>query len=303
MEMIEVEAFVAIARSGSFTRAAESLYLSQPAISRRIELLEQELGARLFERHAGGARLTEAGDAFLPFAEQILAATLDGREAVRAVEEEEQGTVALAIVGTLASTGLTETLRRFREAYPLIRLTLHTGRSDDVSALVRHGEVSLGLRYFVDPHPDVISERVNDEPLLPVAARQSRLVPDRARRASDLAGIPWVAFPATPGTGGEPYTRLLSRQLQATALDGAEIVTIDSLTAQKRLVEADFGVALVPESAIQEELRLGTLRVLEIPELVSSAPVTVIRRRQGYLSRAARRLLEEITASTEDRQR
>jgi DNA-binding transcriptional LysR family regulator len=133
MELNEIEAFVTISRSGSFTRAATILYISQPAISRRIELLERELGAPLFERLPTGVRLTEAGQAFLPYAQQVLAAMRDGAAAVRSLEEEEQGSITLALVGTLASTRLTEQLQKFRETYPNVRLLLRTARSDEVS--------------------------------------------------------------------------------------------------------------------------------------------------------------------------
>jgi DNA-binding transcriptional LysR family regulator len=74
MELNEIEAFVTITRAGGFTRAATVLCISQPAISRRIELLERELGAPLFERLPTGVRLTEAGQVFLPYAQQVLAA-------------------------------------------------------------------------------------------------------------------------------------------------------------------------------------------------------------------------------------
>lgn len=292
--MIEIEAFVTIARLGSFTRAAETLYVSQPAVSRRIDLLEGELGAPLFERHHGGARLTDAGHAFLPYAQQVLAAARDGLEAVRAVEREEQGTVTLAMVGTLASTDLTALLQRFRRSHPRIRLSLRTGRSDDVSAMVRSGEVNLGLRYFADLHPDVVSQAVGEELLRPVCSGETHLVDPEAREPAALAGVPWVTFPTIPGSAGEPYARLLQRQLELCGLGDAELVVIDSLTAQKRLIEANFGIGLLPESSIQEELRLGTLRVLDVPALVTSAPVMAIRRREGYLSQAARRLLAEI---------
>src|SRR5260370_21271613 len=84
MELNEIEAFVTITRAGSFTRAATVLCISQPAISRRVELLERELGAPLFERLSTGVRLTEAGQAFLPYAQQVLAAMHDGAEIGRA---------------------------------------------------------------------------------------------------------------------------------------------------------------------------------------------------------------------------
>src|SRR5215831_10111065 len=110
MELNQIEAFVAIVRGGGFTRASATLHLSQPAISRRLHLLEDELGAPLFERIRSGAVLTEAGRAFLPHAETLLACMRDARDAVAALHAAERGTVTLALVGTLASTPLTVAL-------------------------------------------------------------------------------------------------------------------------------------------------------------------------------------------------
>src|SRR5436309_1789836 len=106
MQTDQVEAFVAVVRRGGFTRAASTLHVSQPAVSRRLELLERALGAPLFERIRSGVVLTEAGRAFLPHAEALLTSMRDGADAVRALQGTERGAIALALVGTLASTSL-----------------------------------------------------------------------------------------------------------------------------------------------------------------------------------------------------
>jgi DNA-binding transcriptional LysR family regulator len=296
MELNEIEAFVTINRVGGFTRAATILCISQPAISRRIELLERELGAPLFERLPTGIRLTEAGMTFLPYAQQALAATRDGAAAVRALEEEEQGSITLALVGTLASTQLTKQLQAFREAYPHVRLHLHTARSDEVSGLVQQGDALLGLRYFTDPHTGICSQVAIHEPLQIVAAAQSRLVAETPTEPMALQGVPWIGFPIGIGSSGEPFAHILAQQLLRHGLDNAEMINIDSLTAQKRLIEADFGVGLLPASSIEEELRLGTMRVLPITALQTTVPVMLIHRCQAYLSRASRRLLEMLVS-------
>src|SRR5689334_7311620 len=97
VQLDQVEAFVAIVRHGGFTRAASTLHLSQPAISRRIQLLEHELGAPLFERIHAGVLPTEAGRAFLPHAEALLASMHDGIEAVGALRGSDRGAVTLAL--------------------------------------------------------------------------------------------------------------------------------------------------------------------------------------------------------------
>ncbi len=130
-------------RAGSVSRAAVALHLSQPAMSRRIDLLEREIGVPLFDRVPSGVRLTDAGEVFLPYARQVLAAARDGAVAAWALEAEERGTVTLALVGRLANTRLTARLRAFREGWPGVRLLMHTARSDEVSAMVQRGEAQL----------------------------------------------------------------------------------------------------------------------------------------------------------------
>ena len=118
MELDHVEAFLAIARTGGFARGSAALHLSQPAISRRIKLLEAELGAPLFDRLGRGVALTEAGRAFLPHAQALLASMRDAIDAVSAVRGTGHGTVTLALVGTLASSSLTALLSQFRQSHP-----------------------------------------------------------------------------------------------------------------------------------------------------------------------------------------
>jgi DNA-binding transcriptional LysR family regulator len=289
MDIDEIRTFVSIAQLGGFTRAAGRLNRSQPAISRRIGLIEQELGAPLLERVRGGVKLTEAGRAFLPFAEAVLAAIEDGREAVRATVSEQRGAVSLALVGTLADTHIVDVLRQFARRSKGVNLDLQTASSTEVSDLVRRGEATLGLRYFDNAHPDLVSRVVGAEALLVICSADHPLAGKRIRTAQQLAGERWVAFPAARGR--ESFGRVLERQLVSAGLDGAAVTLIDSLTAQKRLVEAGFGIALVPESSVRDELRLGTLKRLDAPELRTSVPVTIIHRRKGYLSSAARALL------------
>lgn len=296
MELDHVEAFLAIVRRGGFTRASASLHLSQPAISRRIGLLERELGAPVFERVRSRVVLTDAGRAFLPHAEAVLASLRDGIAAVDALRGTTRGAVGLAVVGTLASTPLTACLRRFRDAHPGVELQLRTALSAEVSALVRRGDATLGLRYGADADPDVVSTGIHDEPLVPVCSPRHRLA--RARRVAPraLSGERWIAFPGRPGTAREPYASALAHGLARLGIDAADILPIDSLTAQKRMVEAGFGLALLPASAVDEELRSGALRPLRIPAMRATIPVVLIHRRRAFLSGATRALIDALAA-------
>jgi DNA-binding transcriptional LysR family regulator len=293
MNIDEIRTFVTIVELGGFTRAAQRLHRSQPAISRRLDLLEDELGAPLFERSRGRLRLTEAGRAFLPHAEAALASLRDGRNAVRELQSGMGGTVSLALVGTLADTHIVEALRRFTAQWENVRLELRTALSREVTELVRRGEAMLGLRYYVSGRPDIVSVNAGYEAMLVVVAPGHPLTGRRIRETRWLAGERWVGFPTTSGEGGSGQA--LAQLLTRAGLEGADITLIDSLTAQKRLAESGFGLALVPESSVRDELRRGALVALDIPLMRTEIPVFAIHRRNGYLSSAAKALLALLT--------
>ena len=301
MDFAHVEAFVAVVESGGFTRAAAALHLSQPALSRRIALLEHEVGQSLFERGRSGARLTDAGHALLPHAQAAIACVRDGVDAVRALAVGDAGRLTLAIVGTLASSGLAARLARFRDAHPRLQLLLRTGSSVEVSGLVRRGEATLGLRYFGDPAPDLVSRDVGHEPLVVVAASGHRLARARRIPAQRLAGEAWVGFPARRGTVPDPFGTVFARRLAAAGLDDADVVVIDSLTAQKRLVESGFGLGLVPVTSVAEEIARGSLCTLDVPELRAQVDVALIHRRRAVLGPAARRLADALVDAARPR--
>lgn len=295
MEVIEIEAFLAITDTGSFTRAAQQLHISQPAISRRIDLLEMELGAPVFLRGRSGARLTPAGKAFLPFARATIANVHDGASAVRDVTEEARGELLLAIVGTLASTDLLGTIREFRRQHRSIHLRLQTANSDGVSGLVRSGEADLGLRYFPDTSGGLSNTVLGTESLALVRAVGSALLPTERPTTTDLASVPWIGFPTGTGSSGEPFALEIERVRVRLGIDRTERIIIDSLTAQKRMIEADFGIGMLPGSAIVEELRLGTLETIDLPDTRAEAPIVLVAREGGYRSRAMETLVDTLT--------
>jgi DNA-binding transcriptional LysR family regulator len=284
MDIDEIRTFVSVAQLGGFTRAAGQLHRSQPAISRRIGIIERELGVPLLERERGGVKLTAAGCAFLPFAEAMLAAIKDGVDAVRTTVAEERGNVSLALVGTLADTHIVDVLRKFARRSKLPTLDLRTASSQEVSDLVRRGEVTLGLRYFGDDHADLVSSIVGQEEMIVICSTEHRLAGRRVK-SRELQDERWIGFPAARGR--ESFGHILQRRLISAGLDGAPITFIDSLTAQKRLVAAGFGIALVPESSVRDEIRLASLKDIAVPSVETSVPVAVIHRRKGYLNSAA----------------
>jgi DNA-binding transcriptional LysR family regulator len=293
MNLHDLETFVSIARLGAVTRAAGQLHRSQPAITRRIKLLEGHLRAPLLERGRSGAVLTEAGRAFLPYAEAVLASLKDGAQAVQALQEGDHGAVSIAIVGTLAGTTIVQQLQRFCDRQTNDRLELRTANSFEVSDMVRRGEVSLGVRYFGDPSPELVSRQISEERIVVVCSAQHQWGGKRLRQPEKLRGDQWFSLPMTRHR--DSFAHLVARQLASAGLDDVSVMAIDSMTAQKRLIEAGIGIALLPESAIYEEVRLGTLRTIDISHLQTTVPIHVLYRKNGYLTGASRTLLALIS--------
>jgi DNA-binding transcriptional LysR family regulator len=285
----ELKAFVAVARTGSFTAASAQLHLSQPALSRRIGLIEQSLGAPLFDRHPDGARLTEPGRAFLPHAEAALTTLQDGIEAAQGTTRGERGQVSLAVIGALCNAQVVGALDRFRKELPGIDLSLsfHAGTSSEVSEQVLRGEASLGLRYRLDDDPRLECEQIGEETMLICCAPRHTLAREKVVTPEQLAEQDWIAFPMQyRSADSEFWERLSWYELPV----GRKLMRIDSTSAQKRLLIADFGVGLLPTGAVQEELQLGELIALNVPAMRAAVPVTLVRRKAAYVSSSVARL-------------
>jgi DNA-binding transcriptional LysR family regulator len=238
--------FLTVHRRGGISNAAKALHRSQPAISRRIALLEQELGVPLFERIAGRTMLSDAGRVMVPYAERAVAAARDAENAVRALARPNSGPIALAVVGTLAGGRLSAILKRFAAEHPEVELSLRTATSAEVSDMIRRGEATIGLRYDRDRSRDLDCELLFAERLQVVCASDHPRAGHRLAKLAELRGERWIAFPVMPGRREITAAHVFAL-FQTHGLGEVDWTPVDSLTAQKRLVEAGLGIAAVGE--------------------------------------------------------
>jgi DNA-binding transcriptional LysR family regulator len=287
--------FLTVYRSGGVSNAAKLLHRSQPAISRRIALLEDQLGVPLFERIAGRTRLSDAGKVLVPYAERAVAATQDAENAVRALTTSNSGPVALAVVGTLAGGDLASLIRRFAGEHPDVDLTLRTATSAEVSGLIRRGEATVGLRYDMSRSEDLDYELLFTEPLQVVCAPDHPRAGGCVARLADLRAERWIAFPEVPGRREISASHVFAL-FQTSGLGEIDWTPVDSLTAQKRLIESGLGIALLARSHFADELRSSSVATIAVGDLVASHNVVAVTRRGGFLSAASRRLLDIIRA-------
>ena len=284
---------MAIHSARGFSSAADILGRSQPAISRRIALLEQELGITLFERATGGVVLSEAGRTLLPHAERVHAALRDAANAMEALRTETAGAVSIVAVGTLAGANLTPVLKRFAADHPKIDLSISTASSAVVSNLVRRGEAVIGLRYLLDPASDIVCEHIASETMVVACSTEHRFAGKRLKSLAALCHEPWFAF-QNAYDQRETFADNIFAQFQARGIGAIRWTSIDSLSAMKRLIEAGLGVALMSENAIQEELGVGSLATIPVADLRVANPVYAVVRKGGYLSPVAQHLLAQL---------
>ena len=244
MELRQLEQFVAVADLSSFTRAAERLHVVQSGVSASIQGLEQELGARLFDRGARGARLTPAGEALLPAARTTLDAARTARDVVARISTGIAGEVSLGTLSSIAVIDLPALLARLRRDYPGIRVRLRTSptgtgglidalnRGDlDAALIANDGSAVPGLRLTHLRTGPIVALLPSDHPL----AGQAGVT------LGELADEPFIDFPVGFGnrrTVDDAFSRLGLKRIVA--------VEVSDVTIAPSYVRHGLGVSLVP---------------------------------------------------------
>jgi DNA-binding transcriptional LysR family regulator len=260
----QITAFVETARRQSVSRAAEALFISQPALTARLKGLEADLGAELFVRGPRGMRLTDAGHAFLPYAVRSLETLTDGRMQVNALERGGAGRLAIGAAPAVSTYVLPALLKRFSEGFPRVLVSVRTGHSEEILDLVLREQVTLGLVRALK-HPDIVSTPLYEDRLILVVEHGHPFASEGRIRMKDLAEEQLVQFDRTSS-----YHDLTSALFVTAGVSPAGRMELDNIDAAKKMVAQGFGVALLPQTSVADELEAGTLAEVEV---VDASPV------------------------------
>ena len=276
MLLANLESFIQVARQGNVSRAAEALFVTQPAITARLKSLERDLGVELFVRSHRGMKLTDAGRAFLPYAERTLATIDEGRAAMTNLREGTTGSLVVGAAPAVSTYVLPEILHRFRATHPNVRLGVRTGHTEEVLEMVLRGEVNLGVGRPVR-HADVeLIPLFDDEMLLVVSARHPFAARGKVSMA-ELAGERLVLFDRTSS-----YHELTSSLFRQAGVVPTSTLELDNVEAAKKMVQQGLGVALLPRMALAQELRSRSLRPVKITGAGTvRRPIVALRRRDA----------------------
>jgi DNA-binding transcriptional LysR family regulator len=254
MLLAQIEGFIEIARLGNMRRAAYALSISQPALTARLQALEEELGAALFRRTHKGMILTPAGRAFLPHADRAVDAIRSGRSLVRELEYGVIGELALAVAPAVSAYVLPEILGRFTERHPDVRLRVRTGHSEEILDLVARDEVGLGIvREIRDAR--VRSRPLYEDELVLIARPDHPFAMAGRIDVSEIKHAQLILFDRTSS-----YYDLTNALFRAAGVIPRGITEVDNIEAAKRMVERGLGVALLPGTAVADALAAGSVR-------------------------------------------
>ena len=276
MLLAQVASFVEIARTGNLSRAAEALFVTQPALTSRLQALEREIESALFVRTPRGMRLTEAGRAFLPYAERALETVAEGRRLVAEIERGGAGELAIGAAPAVSTYVLPLLLKEFHDAHPNVRLSVRTGHSEEVLEMVLRDQVEVGLTRELR-HPDVASVPVYEDELVLVANRDHSFARRVVIRMEELAGEELILFDRTSS-----YHDLTNALFRAAGVEPAGVMELDNIDAAKKMVQQGLGVALLPHTAVAAELDAGSLRAVVVADAPSvRRQIVAIRRRDA----------------------
>ena len=273
LENFRLKVFRAVAEHLNFRKAAERLFLTQPAVTLQIKALEDDLGVRLFDRAAGRVSLTRQGTLLLSYARKIAAIVSEAEQRLAAGEGQLSGELALGVSTTIAQYVLPRLLGAFLEEHPRVQFSLHSGNTAEIVALLLGDKVSIGLIEGPARHREVRVEPFMDDELVLIAAAGSNS--DNFSREQLAAS---TLLMREHGSG--------SRQVVETALEKARlklksfksVMNLDSTEAIKSAVEAGLGVGFVSRWAISKELQLGALKVSEVAGLRIARHFSLISR-------------------------
>ena len=289
MDLASLRAFVEVARDGSFSQAAETLFLTQPAISKRIAGLEEELATRLFDRAGRQVLLTEAGRHLLPRAERIIHELTDIRRELSNLSGEVAGRLAMATSHHIGLHRLPLVLRDYSEQYPKVELDIRFMESEKACQAVEHGELELAVVTLPPaPAPTLRVQKIWDDPLAVIVSDSHRMAQLPHPGLSDLAAWPAI-LPAA-----NTYTRQLAERAFATLkLELDVALSTNYLETIKMLVSVGIGWGLLPVTMLDAGIRVLPVRALDVRRELGT-----VQHRDRTLSNAARTLKEMLLQST-----
>ena len=286
MDLAQLEVFLAVAKEGRFSRAAEKLYRTQSAVSQSIRKLEDEIGEPLFDRSSREGVLTDAGRVLQEYAERLLNLRSDAQEALVELRELQKGKLAIA-ANEFTALYLLPVLAKFRRLHPMIRITVRRSLGSHIPDDVLRHNAELGVLTYDPQERQLCATVVYLDELIFVVPPGHPLATARQVSIRQLGAESFVAHNVA-----SPYREKVIQAFKRHKTPLHMDIELPTLQAIKRFVAMGNGVALLPEISVENELARGELVRIPVRELRLHRKLRLIYRKSASLSHAAKAFLK-----------
>lgn len=295
MELMQLEMFVAMVEEGSFHKAAERVFRTQPAVSIAIRKLEQELGSQLFDRaNRNACVLTDTGEVLYGFAKQLLNLRDEALITLQQLHNLQSGRIR---IGANESTGLyllPRLILAFREQYPKIKIEVFRQLSVRLPQELKQRNLDFAILSFLPDAKDLEATPMMRDELVLIASPQHTLASHERVHIRDLGAATFIAHNARSPSREKVIEAF--RRFQTPLNITIEIATIETV---KRFVAMNLGLAFVPQMCVQEEVERGELLVVPVEGFRYERTLWAVRRRTDAHSHAAQAFMQVINAMAE----
>jgi len=286
MDFFQLETFLAVAQTGSFSGAAKIMHRTQPAISQLVRKLELEIGEPLFDRSSRDGLLTDAGMVLQEYATKMLNLRREAHASLEELRQVQRGTLVIA-ANEFTSLYLLPVLEEFRRFSPMIKISIHRSLASSIAEQVLDHTVELGVLSFRPENPLLQSVVVFRDELVFVVPSAHPLAKAKSVSIRQLGAESFVAHNVV-----SPYRMKVLEAFKKHKTPLNMDVEMPTIEAIKRFVAAGNGVALVPRVSVETELNRGELVAVTVQELKLERKLRVIYRKAGQLSHAGRAFLQ-----------
>lgn len=294
MDINQLEVFLSVAREKSFSRAAEALHRTQPAVSQAIRRLEAELGEPLFDRSSKDGTLTEAGRVLYDFAQQMMNLRGHAHAAIRELRDLHRGKLSLS-ANEYTVMGLLPLIPIFRARHPHIKIEVKRSLASRIPSEILGRHVEIGVVSFKPSDAAIKSVAVTPDELELIVASNHPLAAKRTVSVRELGAESFIAHNVP-----SPYRERVIKTFEKHRTPLNISMEMPTLEAIKRLVENGLGVALVPRLAAQTEIARGQLAGLTVREMRLERRLHLIYRKGATLSHAAKAFLRVAREKTDE---
>jgi LysR family transcriptional regulator, low CO2-responsive transcriptional regulator len=294
MDYDQLASFLEVARLQSFSRAAEKIYRTQPAISAQVRLLEQECGEKLFDRSGKKVLLTPAGEILQRYAQKLLELQKEALQAIAELNLTPRGKLYIGANEATCLYVLPKTFARFRQLYPLVQISIYRNFSHKILQKVQEGAVDLGIVTLPQTANNIEILPVFRDEVQVVVPKNHPLAKSRSVTVEEVAQHPLIL----PKTG---HTRVVIDRLLREYRDHLQIsMELASVETQKKFVGAGLGISLINRTYAQPEVAAGVLKLIPLEGQKIHRELGLIYRRDRYLSLPAKVFLQVVQESTKN---